>query len=362
MSHQELNWRRILKYIETEQAAVLIGPNACLLDGKPIHYMLESSILENHSDGVVYYYEKDGLFLFQDKIVKNDVAQDIRIFYEESDPDYDIFKKLGQIKFHLYLSMNPDTYLSDTFYKYGIKHRFNYFRRHTASFSNQRENFKEVEIPNQDNPLIYNIFGSKQDDESLILDYEDVFNLISTATNPDGLPEKLRVALQKVRLFIFVGFSFNKWYTQLLLRLLCGSNETAKYAANRQRLEDSDIKNFLVHQFNISFLTNSFNFLDELYDNCKNSGLLRSLSSPFNSTESAIARHVQNGEVNQAIDKLSTIEGDVGFRNECLTLHARYSHWRDQKEKGILDTRDALVEYNRIVDNIIHLVRSRQPV
>ncbi len=186
-SPDTLNWRRILRYIENEQAAILIGPEACIVKDKPLHQALEDHLIEMHEDTIAYHYKQDGLFLFEDKIAKNDAAQDVGFFFDEHASEEKPFRQLAEMKFHLYVSMNPDTYLSDTFYKYGIRHRFNYFRRQAVDLSLDKENFNEVEAPDQDAPLIYNIFGSKNDDESLILVYEDVFFLIASSTFPVGL-------------------------------------------------------------------------------------------------------------------------------------------------------------------------------
>ncbi|MEM7654905.1 MAG: SIR2 family protein [Bacteroidota bacterium] len=208
-----------------------------------------------------------------------------------------------------------------------------------------------MEAPSQEAPLIYNLFGSKNDDESLILDYEDVFHLIAYSTNPEGLPDKLRAALSKIRLFIFVGFSFDRWYTQLMLRLLCGSSGTQKYAANQQAVPD-DTRDFLVHQFQIEFLDPEESFLDLLHAKAQEKGLLRPLADPLGDAEVAVVRFVQNGEIDRALQQLETLN-----QEEATLLMARYSQWRDSQEKGTLDSRDLLVEYNRIVDAVLEVLK-----
>lgn len=354
-SPSTLNWQRILRYIEREQAAILIGPEACMLEGKPLHQALEQHLLALHEASIAYHYQQDGLFLFEDKIAKNDAAQDVGFFFEDRQPEGTLFQQLAEMKFHLYVSMNPDTYLSDTFYTHGLRHRFNYFRRQAVDGAVDKESFKEVEAPTQDAPLIYNLFGSKNDDESLILDYEDVFQLIASSTNPEGLPDKLRAALSKVRLFIFVGFQFDRWYTQLMLRLLCGSSATAKYATN-QKAVAADTQDFLVHQFQIDFLDPKESFLDLLHTQCQEAGLIRPLADPLGDAEVAIVRFLQNGEIDRALEKLQALDSQA-----ATLLMARFSLWRESKEKGTLDSRDLLVEYNKIVDAILETLKASRP-
>ncbi|MEM7654906.1 MAG: hypothetical protein AAF399_02160 [Bacteroidota bacterium] len=137
-SPSTLNWQRILRYIEREQAAVLIGPEACQLEGQPLHQALERYLMEQHKETIAYHYRQDGLFLFEDNIAKNDAAQDVGYFFEEREPEAAIFRQLAELKVHLYVSMNPDTYLSETFYRYGLRHRFNYFRRQAVDSSGDK--------------------------------------------------------------------------------------------------------------------------------------------------------------------------------------------------------------------------------
>ncbi len=349
-NHTNPDWKKLLRYIKREQAALMLGPEVSLVNGVPLQQALQEFLLDEHEEAITYHYEEDGLFLFEDKIAKNDAAQDVRDFFESNEPDEKVYRMLAEMKFHLYVSMNPDTYLSDTLYRYGIPHRFNYFRRSTVDNSHQIESFKEVEKPTQSSPLIYNMLGSKNDDESLILDYNDVFNLVSSSTNPDGLPDKLRAALKKIRLFIFIGFPFERWYTQLLLRLLCGTNEAAKYAVNRQKISETT-HDFLVHQFNIDFLSDHDSFLKLLYEQCKENDLLRRLSDPLDTNKVSVIKYVQNGEIERALDELA------GDEQESTLLKARFNRWQQNKMKGTEDSRDLLVEYNKIVDTILETIK-----
>ncbi len=345
----ELNWNRVLRYIEKERAALMIGPEISLINGLPIHNALHAHLKERHEDSIALHYVQDELLLFEGEIEKNDAILDIKDFFDQHPVDEKVYRMLAEMKFHLYVSMNPDTYLSDTFYRYGIKHRFNYFRSSSLEDINQIDNFREVEQPTQEYPLVYNMMGSKDDDESLILDYDDVFNLIAFATNPNGLPSKLRVALKKVKLFIFLGFPFEKWYTKLLLRLLCGTSETAKYALNRQAIQETT-QDFLVHQFNVEFIPEYDNMLEVLYDQCKSHGLLRELADPLKEDRVLIIKYVQNGDIERALNELDEQDG------ETIQLKARYSRWLENKEKGTEDSRDLLVEYNKIIDSILSII------
>ena len=97
MKSSPLNFQRILRYLEREQAAILIGPEACLLAGQPLHQALEQHLLALHAASIAYHYRQEGLFLFEDKIAKNDAAQDVGFFFEEQQPEGTLFRQLSEM-------------------------------------------------------------------------------------------------------------------------------------------------------------------------------------------------------------------------------------------------------------------------
>ncbi len=346
----DLDWETILDYIETEQAALLIGPEVMYFDGQPMNMALREQVWEKFRNKIAYNYEQEGLFLFSNKIAKNDAARFVRKFINEREPEEAIYQKIIQIKFPLVVSINPDTYLSDTAYKYGVRHRFSYFKSRNKATD-------DVEAPQKELPLFYNLCGVVKDDESIILEYEDLFRLIASSVGAPGLPPKLQMALEKVRLFLFVGFQFENWHTQLLLRLLCGHEQTEKYAANRQHLED-DTRDFLLHQFQIEFLDKELSFLDMLYDQCRTRNLLRPLADPASAAEIDIIRLIQTGkDLSAALEVLRRQTDNTPEAHEATLLMGRYNNLMEEKNKGIMDSRDYFVEYNRLIDAILTTAR-----
>jgi hypothetical protein len=347
----ELDWDTILSYIEYEQAALLIGPEVMQFDGKPMNMVWRKSVWDTFKSKIAYVYEQDGLFLFSNKIAKNNAANHVRKFLNEREPDEAVFKKIAQIKFPLVVSINPDTYLSDVAYKYGVQHRFSHFKSRSKAV-------EDVEEPQKDLPLFYNLCGSVNDDESIILDYEDLFRLVSSSVSAPGLPPKLQTALGKVRIFFFIGFQFEKWYTQLLLRLLCGQEETEKYAANRQHV-DSDVKDFLLHQFQIEFLDKDQGFLDHLHAECAARGLLRPLADPASPNETRLIRLIQTSkDLYAPLEELRRQMDGGPKANDATVLSARYNNLMEEKKKGTVDSRDYFTEYNRIIDSMLNLIRT----
>lgn len=349
-SLEALEWDIILDYIESEQAALLIGPEIMYFDGKPMNMAWREGLHERFENKIAYFYEQEGFFLFANKIAKNDAARFVRKFINEREPDEAVYKKIIQIKFPLVISINPDTYLSDVAYKYGVRHRFSHFKSRNKAT-------EDVEEPGKDLPLFYNLCGAVHDDESILLDYEDLFRLIASSVSAPGLPPKLQSALDKVRIFFFVGFQFEKWYTQLLLRLLCGQEESEKYATNRQQV-DNEVRDFLLHQFQIEFLDKERSFLDHLHEKCAERKLLRPLAEPASADEINIIRLIQSGkELSSAFEILRQCTENTPEAHETTLLMARYNLLQEEKRKGTLDSRDYYMQYNRVIDGILKLIR-----
>ena len=215
----------------------------------------------------------------------------------------------------------------------------------------------DVEEPQKDLPLFYNLCGTVYDDESIILDYEDVFRLVASSVGAPGLPPKLQTALGKVRIFFFLGFQFEKWYTQLLLRLVCGHEETEKYAANQQHV-DQRVREFLLHQFQIEFLDKNQSFLDILHEKCGGRNLLRPLADPASPDEIRLIRMIQTGkELYGPLEFLRERTEKTTQSTEATLLLGRYNNLMEERKKGTIDNRDYFTEHNRIIDGILQTIR-----
>jgi hypothetical protein len=147
-----LDWETILDYLKNEQAALLIGPGIVHIEDAPMNIAWRESIWKNFQNKIAYNYNKDGLFLFANRIAKNNAANHVRKYLNERSPAKDsleeeVYKKIIQIKFPLVVSINPDTYISDVAYTYGVQHRFSYFRnrskvlRHSSSASSNIDTY-----------------------------------------------------------------------------------------------------------------------------------------------------------------------------------------------------------------------------
>ena len=345
-------FRSIFADIRQNKCIVLIGPEIVKIGDRLLRDILRDRLNDSNADEIAHYYERDGFFLFRDKIAKEDIQREVVLFYQrhqtETDVEEDVFKQLVRLKTHLILSINPDNFLSDVAYKYGIKHRF-------AFFQHGGEAVAEVEDPTIEMPLFYNLCGATDRDDSLVLDYDDLFSLLSSLLNgsPErGLPKKVRTALQTAKHFLFIGFDFDKWYSQLLLRLLSGEKAIRKFAIDPSEKEENTTT-FLVKQFGIEFIEEEAVFLMELFRQCEAQGLMRSILEAQTPDAVRVIRYIQNGEVLKALTYAYENTQIVEVRNTLTMLLSQFNNLQEQQKKGMIDSRDASVQWNRIVDSLL---------
>lgn len=340
--------------LKQQKCVLLLGPEIVISQGTALHQTLRNHLLENHGDDIAHYYERDGFFLFKEKLSKEDVQREVNFFYQdnhtENNVDELIFKQITRIKTHLVLSINPDRFLSDVAYKYGIEHRFAYFKHGGGAVD-------EVEEPSIEKPLFYNLCGNYENDNSLVLDYDDLFSLLSALLGSPGLPTKLKTSLQQAKHFLFIGFDFDKWYSQLLLKVLSGEKAIRKFAIDPSPREENTTT-FLVKQFGIEFIEkeDEIAFFQALYESCEAQGLLREVIDAASPFVTQMIKWIKLGKIDKALEfAIQKSEGDI--YSDYIHQSARYQDLMSRKEKGIIDSRDYGVELNKIVDALLQTLK-----
>lgn len=350
-------FNNILDDIRRSQCVVLIGPEVLKMDGKVLRDSLRAHLNETNSEDITHYYERDGFYLFKDDTAKEDVQREVVTFYERNNKiDESILLSLVRLRTHLIISINPDDSLSEIAYKYGIKHRFAYFQH------GKQAPVQDVELPTTEMPLYYNLFGSVQSDASLVLDYDDLFNLLESLFGTPGLPTNLKAALnptnpipnvKRAKHFLFVGFDFDKWYSQLLLKLL-SEKPTRKFVIDSSE-KNSNTTIFLIKQFGIEFIEDESSFLRELFRRAELQGLFRDIIETQSPDIVRITRFMQNGQVLEALETLRT-------RNEwqqmATILLAQYHELKKQADNSSIDSRDYWPQYNRITDAMLETIKT----
>ncbi len=347
----------LIEDIKEQKCILLIGPEIIQIEGKSLIRHVHEEVLKTHAADILLYYEQDSLFLFQNEKAKFSVSRQLKRLYQNLEFNSDIYRKILELPFHVVISLNPDTYLCDAASgaQYGVPNHFHFF------MSNGETN-DEVPEPDKNTPLFYNLTGCIADDESLILDYEDLFQLLRTALGPDGLPTNLRKKLKDARSFLFLGFDFSKWYTQLLLQLLTGDRKgRQKFAINTQ-IASSDARDFLLHQFSVEFLGSEQLLFNELYDRAQAEKILRKIKQPMAFDKEAISKlksMVGENRIEEVLETLERLTIGSEYHDWLISIKRRYKDLQQQQMKGTLRPWEA-DEFNRIADDLLKLITQIQ--
>ena len=355
--------------LRRKACVLLIGPEIVATGQQPLQQALRQALERDHAADIEHYYEKEALFLFKDPAAKSKVQRGVSKFYDRVTADPAVFDTIAGIPFPLVVSTNPDDFLQKAYQRAQQRCATAYFN-HDAG----QNGFKDLAGWEGDYPLVYNLCGSTERDASLILDYDDLFSFLKNVLGATGLPDPLRSALKKAKSFLFVGFSFDKWYTQLLLRLLNEDSTPTQIALNT-RLGGKEAQHFLLNRFKMQFLgraldadaasptdkpdISALEFLAELSRRWQVAQTERGETQQ--ASPDTVRRLVEQGKVDKALAMLFQITADPEDRDMVTMLSSWYHNWERDKEIGAEDSRTLDNRYNKVLNGILEQLKSLAP-
>ncbi len=258
-----LDWEDILRDIAKQRAVLFIGQDFLPHTEETIFLDLYKKLTAFPEHGIDYFYPHDGFFLFSSTGKKNKARSHTADFYKNIKPDPILMQKITEIPFRMIINVNPDKNLVNAFRDQYIEPQFDYFTCGSK---------KPVEIvePTADFPLIYNLFGSIDKDESLVLDYEDLFDYLTNLLSNLNVPQTVQTVLKETRTYIFLGTRLEKWYSQLLFRYLNKKenhfDDSNKNYTMRPNFSDGgETETFFKKQFNVNYFGIKNEFLNDLH-------------------------------------------------------------------------------------------------
>ncbi|CAN5403363.1 hypothetical protein BH11BAC3_BH11BAC3_07720 [soil metagenome] len=276
--HQEgiepIDWKFIVKSIEKQKCIIFLGPE--LFRTKDNTRSKQQEFFENlasKNPQRILSYNQDGFLLFSSPEERIRFFMEIKDFFEERNED-EVIKKIAEIPFHVAVSINPDISLKRFFVQKNYPHVFEYFDKNVK---------KDItETPTSKKPLLYNLFGSVTNPETLLLTHDDLFEYFRAFMGNNLLPQELRTALDKADDYIFLGFQFDKWYIQLILSLLKLNDKSSKFV--RYALANTisnDTKTMCINHYKIQFIgADNHVFINTLYGKCREANQFRDFSMP----------------------------------------------------------------------------------
>jgi hypothetical protein len=330
------NWKPILNDLEKERAVLLIGPHFLTHRGHSIATDFYEHLTEQLADESTHFFSKDGLFLFDTAVSKMDAQTEAETFYKDLESDEAVLRYIAELPFPLVISVNPDLALPQFFSKRQLNFQFDYFS------SKDKATPSNITKPTAASPLIYNLCGSIEDYQSLVLDFDDMFELLKNLLGDFGVPKAVNDVLVNATTYVFIGFEFEKWYTQLLLRYLNKNRDhfsnTNKNYATKTIISDDNTKAFFQQQFNLNIYGVDWQFLHDLHTEYAAVKKIRPLLNPLSDRAALVRRLVQFNNIEAALEQLGEYAADLDNDDRnAVTLHkSSYYSW-------LTETRDKTV-------------------
>ncbi|MCE7922522.1 MAG: hypothetical protein DYG98_05675 [Haliscomenobacteraceae bacterium CHB4] len=306
----EPDWVFLLEKIGKQKCVLFLGPEAFPAgDGQTLEQQLFHWLLNDKDTSrfLRKFYPDDGFFLFEDEKYKPRFLTKYRAFFQQDFSSVQtVLTKIAAIPFHFIITLTPDNLLAETYIRAQFDCRRDFYYKHRPA--------NPFVQPTRDKPLIYNMLGNIEEDESMVLTHDDLFDYLESIFLARSMSLEMKTELAAAQSYLFVGVQFERWYTQLLLRILSlHSNRlnrldrTALIGFNNKNLQQ-----LYEEQFKIEFCTgNTVSFFNELYNRCAAEGLLKkpAVSSKIDpkSEVERVRQLIGAGDLPAAMDALENV-------------------------------------------------------
>jgi hypothetical protein len=344
--------------IKNAGCVLLAGPELLRYRGQPVHRYLREQLLELAKPGdIELYYEQESLFLFSGTSARIRVKKKAKEWLRNlwADPEFqeenrETLRLLAQLPVHLVISTTPDKFLSASLAAYHIPHQ-------TGFFVGGNKEVRKVAAPAMHKPLVYNLCGSVDDHESIILDYEDLYKYMKSVLDAGRLPKGLTDALCDADKFIFLGFELEKWHTQMLIQLLTEILENREKFASKPNYATADFKRFFEGHFKMAPLdwAEQDDFLRDLLAafQSEHPQLVRRTDREYDSRLAFVRQYVEENDFINALHELEAAADSTDDKNAVSLLKSRCHEFAERQDSMHPDTRNA--ERNKLSADILAL-------
>jgi hypothetical protein len=266
----------IITDIKKENCVLIIGPDIVDFGDKSFFETMCADLLANSSQSSLidtapqYVFPNEELLQLMPSVKETKLLRMMEEFYQKQSAFDNPLTKISQIPFPLIISLMPDERLRKLFEKQRLEYNYGHYPREGSH--------EPIERPTKEKPLIYNLLGDFNELDAIIT-FDHLFSFLSGIMGKRELPQVLQETLKKARTFVFLGVHFEKWYVQLLLRIITSNDKKDKYTILRNR-SNHEVCTFVARRLELDFLeTEPLNFLEDLYNECKQQDLLKTIKA-----------------------------------------------------------------------------------
>lgn len=359
----EDDWLAITSTIEAGKCIVIVGPEVFTDDqGRSLAEQISDKLSLPKNPNITEY--PDGLYYCKNRQERSKFCIRLENFYQQHFSQADaIHDKLAQIPFHLMLSLTPDKKLFESVHEVDPRTEHDFYYK-------MRPPSKEDFVPKASQPMVYNMFGSIEQHESMVLTHTDLFSYFESVFGSNSMAETLKLQISKARNLIFLGVRFDRWYMQLILRILYlhTNEDLLRYATNLS--PDNNIRELAREHFRITIISDDIGeFVEALYQRCKGKGMLKVAGQIDNQQvirelRSRIDQELADDNLEEAIDyifdfidQLDLLNPD-SHRDELTSLDAKGRRLKRKRKKGTISEDDFGVSWAQLREDIRDTIKN----
>jgi hypothetical protein len=361
----QIDWGDIIDTLQAQKCILFMGSGAFQAPGQRNLEEAKSEWLglPDPKHPHIRLQNEDGFLLLRKNRYKRKVIASLREFYSQSFPETaSVFSQLARIPFNIIVSLTPDNLLARTFDNLGLDYQLDFYFHH-------RKAPEKFEAPTAQRPLIYNLLGNIEEPESLILTHQDFFDYLDSIFKGNSMHEDLLLTLENAERYIFLGLPYEKWYFQLLLRVLSLHSDKLKEVERLalQEFENPRLRDEYKEEFKIEFIPTEIDaFLQRLYEECEKNNILKEIPTTVrganeNLSPDTLRELIAEGKMQRAMEqlKLNLQAGQprtTAALNQLTVLRNRHRLLQQRDQRGTIDSRDLSVENNQIVEQLLELI------
>lgn len=349
--------------MQNRRCVLFLGPNAYPYDEDLT--IEEAMWKESIEDSAIvrYFYQDDGLVLFQKKSQRGRFLNKIKGFFDDKSKDWSLTRlqlnKIIQLPFLAIVNLTIDDLLPRYYQEMGFEcHSLHYIFRPSLT----EKPISDLPIE-EGKPLVLNLLGSIRSSDNLILTHSDLFDFLRSLF--DDKDQWLQILLHEADCFLFIGVDFKKWYLQLLIQKLSQYQKSPE-EAERYAISESlniPITELYQHELKIQLVEDGYQqVIDQMYRFSEENNILNKPKYQFveykHPKSLEINRLLLRGELNGAIKMLldhfdKNLNADL--YNELIILSSMYHSW--QKDQDELNKEENNLLRNRIVKRTLHYIK-----
>ncbi len=281
------------------QCVLLLGPELSVDQNGNYYKSYFKQFVERNKGVISEYFPSENLFGYDTNNFTTFrlITKSVTDFYNHVG-DNVLLDMIARVPFPLVFNVCPDVSLNNLYIEKKIRFQPGYF------FNKDTSSDSSILYPTRENPVLFNIFGTVDLEQSLILTHSDLYESIRKFISEGSLPPTIERFLQVAKSFIFLGFKFDSWYYQLVCHKLGIGGKKTSLSVPQCEENPSMVHIVMKEYFKMKFTSeNPARTIGRIVETCEklNPSPLRDLIKPSDHAQVFIS-YARNNEFTDITD------------------------------------------------------------